>query len=86
MIGLVDYCPVAVRLQIKLNVSELLAGKLLNVMPVPCRAATVLAPGQLAPPEELQVSGLSQVRPNTAGSLSTDPSASETPLLTTVIT
>lgn len=80
------YCPVAVTLQSRLKVSELFAGKLLSVMPAPCNAATLGAPGQTAPPEALQLGGVVQVRPGVAGSLSTDPSASETPLLATVIT
>ena len=83
------YCPVAVAPQVTSKFSDELAGRLVSVMPAPgglCRLATVTlaAIGHTAEPEPTVQLTAVQLRPVTAGSLSTEPDASAGPRLATV--
>lgn len=73
--------------QVTENVMLLAAGKLGNAIPPPCSAATVTEPaaGQLAVPLTPVQLTLVHDRPVAAGSLKVAPSASEGPLLASVM-
>ena len=67
--------------------TELLAGNTGRLIPTPWSAAivTLAGAGQAAPPETLEQLTAVQLKPVAKGSLRTDPSPSDGPLLVTVI-
>ena len=84
---LLVYCPVAVTPQTTENVTVLLEGSTGKLIPAPCSEAIVTLPaaGQDAAPDTPEQVACVQFKPGANGSFRSVTSASEGPLLVTVI-